>query len=56
MRVMILHTFEDGGVKYKPEPYPQYVTDEIGQRFVAEGKAKSLDEPKPETPKRRRKS
>jgi hypothetical protein len=52
---MILYTLEDNGVKYKPEPYPQYVTDEIGQRFIAEGKAKSLDE-KPEAPKKRRKS
>lgn len=40
---MILYTFDDGGVHYKPEPYPQYVSDEIGKRFVAEGKAKSLE-------------
>jgi hypothetical protein len=54
MRVMILYTFEDSGIKYKPEPFPQHVPDDVGQRFVVEGKAKALDVV-PDAPKKRRK-
>jgi hypothetical protein len=54
MRVMILYTFEDNGIKYKPEPFPQHVPEEVGQRFVVEGKAKALDVV-PDAPKKRRK-
>lgn len=56
MRVMILYTFEDSGINYKPEPFPQHVPDDVGQRFIVEGKAKALDDDKPEAPKRRRKA
>jgi hypothetical protein len=56
MRVLILHHFEDGGIRYKPEPYPQHVPDEMAQRFIAEGKAQALDSVKAETPKKRRKA
>ena len=56
MRVLILHHFEDGGIRYKPEPYPQHVPDETAQRFIADGKARALEEVKPEPPKKRRKT
>jgi len=56
VRVIILYTFEDSGIRYKPEPYPQYIPDETAQRFVAEGKAQALDSLKTETPKKRRKA
>lgn len=55
MRVMILYTFEDSGINYKPEPFPQHVPDDVGQRFVVEGKARSLDVVA-DAPKKRRKA